>query len=290
MNFLPDRGILIFDSPMAAPTEVAMRRTAVFAITLAALLALATPSRAAMMEDCVQNRDWDLKVHGCTSVIDSGQYSGKKLAAFYSLRGITYHRLGEYQRAIEDYDEALRLAPNFAPIYLSRGISYRRLGEYRRAIEDYDEGLRLAPGEALAYVNRGIAYDDLGEHARAIEDYDEFLRLAPGDAAAYLQRGNAYGRLGEHRRAIEDYDEVLRLAPGDAKAYNNRANARCRLGQVEASLDDLMQALRLGAFTAEDAQRQLRDAGFYKGAIDGDFGPTSRKALRNWTAAGCPSG
>ncbi len=57
---------------------------------------------------------------------------------------------------------------------------------------------------------------------------------------------------------------------------------------LEASLDDRMQALRLGVFTAELAQRALRDRGFYKGAIDGDFGPASRKALRDWTAAGCP--
>jgi peptidoglycan hydrolase-like protein with peptidoglycan-binding domain len=49
-----------------------------------------------------------------------------------------------------------------------------------------------------------------------------------------------------------------------------------------------MQALRLGAQTEESLQGVLRDRGFYKGAIDGDFGPASRKALRDWTAAGCP--
>ena len=73
-----------------------------------------------------------------------------------------------------------------------------------------------------------------------------------------------------------------------AFVYTNRANARCHLGQVEASLDDRLQALRLGAFTAEAAQSFLRDRGFYPGAIDGAFGPVSQKALRDWTAAGCP--
>ena len=105
---------------------------------------------------------------------------------------------------------------------------------------------------------------------------------------AYGNRGNAYADLGEHRRAIEDFDQALRLDPGYAHAYANRANARCHLGQVEASLDDRIEALRLGAVTAEDGQRDLRDRGFYNGAIDGDFGPASRKALRDWITAGCP--
>jgi peptidoglycan hydrolase-like protein with peptidoglycan-binding domain len=71
-------------------------------------------------------------------------------------------------------------------------------------------------------------------------------------------------------------------------ATTNRARARCHLGQVEASLDDRMQALRLGV-TAKPLQSAFRDRGFYKGAIDGDFGPASRKALRDWAVAGCPA-
>ena len=110
----------------------------------------------------------------------------------------------------------------------------------------------------------------------------------PGYADAYSNRGNAYGYLGEYRRAIEDFDQVLRLDPGNSRAYSHRARARCHLGQVEASLDDFMQAIRLNASFIEPWQRYLRDRGFYMGAIDGDFGPASRKALRDWITAGCP--
>ena len=49
-----------------------MRHTAFIAATLAALLALATPARAGMVEDCVQDRDPDLRVGGCTAAIRSG--------------------------------------------------------------------------------------------------------------------------------------------------------------------------------------------------------------------------
>ncbi len=55
-----------------------MRHIAILAATLAALLALAAPTRAGMKEDCNQERDPDLGVSGCTAVISSGQYSGRR--------------------------------------------------------------------------------------------------------------------------------------------------------------------------------------------------------------------
>jgi tetratricopeptide (TPR) repeat protein len=265
------------------------RRTALAVpVTLAVLLALAAPARADLTEDCVQSRDLDLGISGCTSVIQSGQYFGKDLSWAYNNRGTNNMLLGNYDRAIEDYDQALRLDPGYALSYYNRGDAYRRLGEYRQAIEDYDQALRLDPGYAEAYHNRGNVYGVLGEHNRAIKNYDQALLVNPGRADIYYNRGNSYLRLGNYRRAIEDYDQTLRINPGYASTYYNRAIAHCLFGMIEASLDDRMQTLRLGVLTAKDAQRDLRDRGFYKGAIDGDFGPASQKALREWTAAGCP--
>ena len=194
--------------------------TGLLAAMFAALLTLTAPTRAAMVEDCNQEYDWDLKIGGCTAAIRSGHWQGENLTAAYT----------------------------------NRGEAYRNLGDLTRAIENYGQALRLDPGNALVYNSRGNAYDDLGDHARA----------------------------------IEDYDQALGLDPGYAYAYNNRAGAHCALGQVEASFDDRAEALRLGALTAEALQSYLRHHRFYKGAIDGDFGPASRKALRDWTAAGCP--
>ena len=236
-----------------------MRHTVIFAASLAALLALAACTagmgKAGMVKDCEQVRDWNLKISGCTAMINSGQYSGWDLVVAYGNRGNANDKLGDYAQAIEDYDQALRLDPNVA----------------------------------LTYYNRGITYSDLGDIARAIEDYDQALRLDPGYLDAYNNRGNAYRKIGEAARAIEDFDQALRLDPSDAEVYWNRALARCDLGQVEASRDDQMQSIRSGAFTAKPLQRSLRDLGFYKGAINGDFNQETQKALREWTEAGCPS-
>jgi len=208
-----------------------MRHTVFIIATLAALLAPTASARAGMEEDCMQVHDLDTKVSGCTAVIRSGQWQGKELAWAYNNRGLAYTYLGNPARAIEDYDQALRLDPGLAVAYLGRGVVYRNLGEHARAIEDYDEALRLDPDDAAAYRNRGIAYGTLGEYRRAIEDFDQALRLDAGFASAYNSRGFAYYKLGELTRAIEDYDEALRLDPGDDYARNNRRNALRRLGE-----------------------------------------------------------
>ena len=62
--------------------------------------------------------------------------------AFYS-SGLAYYYDGQYQRAIEDWDEAIRLDPQYADAYYMRGEAYYDLGQYERAIQDYDEAIRL---------------------------------------------------------------------------------------------------------------------------------------------------
>ncbi len=169
-----------------------MRHIAIFAVMLAALLALATPTRAGVVEDCVQSHDRDVQIGGCTAAIRSGQWQGKELAWAYNHRGAAYRRdIDDAVQAIEDFDQALRLDPSYALAYYNRGLAYKNLGEYRRAIEDFDQLLRLYPDDAYAYYDRGLAYDLLGDHARAIEDYDQTLRLDPDDSNAYTEAGQS---------------------------------------------------------------------------------------------------
>ena len=67
-------------------------------------------------------------------MISSGEYSGTGRANAYYSRGNAYANLGEQHRAIEDYDQALRLDPAFAAAYNNRANAYFKLGEHAQAI------------------------------------------------------------------------------------------------------------------------------------------------------------
>ena len=102
---------------------------------------LAAPAWAGMVEDCRQEFDWDLKIDGCTAVILTPLRLNRAYA--YNNRGFAYYNLGEHRRAIQDYDEALRLDPGYALAYSNRGVAYYLSGYTAQAIEDLDQALRL---------------------------------------------------------------------------------------------------------------------------------------------------
>jgi tetratricopeptide (TPR) repeat protein len=55
--------------------------------------------------------------------------------------------------------------------------AYKDLGQYKRAIEDYDQAIRLDPKYAYAYYNRGNAYKKIGQHANVADDYNKYLQI-----------------------------------------------------------------------------------------------------------------
>ena len=76
----------------------------------------------------------------------------------------------QVQRAIEDYDEAIRLNPQYIEAYGNRGFAYLNLGQFEAAIGDYSEAIRLDPRYADAYAGRALSYTALGKDSEADED------------------------------------------------------------------------------------------------------------------------
>ena len=70
---------------------------------------------------------------------------------------------GDYDRAIEDCNTAIKLQPDYADAYANRGAAYRSKDDYDRAIEDQTTAIKLKPSLVEAYYNRGVAYEKKGE-------------------------------------------------------------------------------------------------------------------------------
>ncbi len=88
--------------------------------------------------------------------------------------------------------------------YLSRAQSYFSTREYDRAIAEYTDAIRLDPKCALAYANRASSYFNQGELEQALNDCNRALELDPRLALAYANRGGAYLNRGEYDRALAD--------------------------------------------------------------------------------------
>ena len=74
---------------------------------------------------CTGNADipWDEQIVGCSNAIKSGRYTGKDLAAAFNDRGAAYRVTGDFDHAIQDYNQAIKLNPNDATAFYYRGIA-----------------------------------------------------------------------------------------------------------------------------------------------------------------------
>ncbi len=145
----------------------------------------------------------DAVIYHCTTVIKSGEGGNAAQSSAHLSRGNMYRRKGQYDRALDDYDESLRLDPtDRAPTLTSRGNAWRGKHEYDRAIADHTEAIRLDPDYAIAYGNRGNVWSDKGQWDKAIADYNKAIALDPKFYDALYNRGLAWQAKNDRARAL----------------------------------------------------------------------------------------
>ena len=132
----------------------------------------------------------------------------------------------------------LSWVPSDAVAYRNRGLAWNFKKEYDRAVDDCNQAIKLDPDDAVAYRNRGLAWYHKKEYDRAIADCDQAIKLDPNNASAYNDRGFAWNSKKEYDRAIADYNQAIKLDPNYIFACNNLAwlqatcpNARFRDGR-----------------------------------------------------------
>ena len=167
------------------------------------------------------------------------------VAILYHRRADAWLRKNEYDLAIKDYTEVIRLDPHFVHSYAGRGYAYFQKGQPDYAIKDYTEAIRLDPNNAFVYAVRGDAYRMKGLYDQAIRDYTEAIRLDPNNVVAYANRGTAYRMKDQYDQAISDCTEAIRLVPNYALAYVVRGDAYCQRGQYDQAIRNFDEAIRL---------------------------------------------
>ncbi|HEV3260069.1 MAG TPA: tetratricopeptide repeat protein [Gemmataceae bacterium] len=164
------------------------------------------------------------------------------------------HEHHDDDNALKYYDEAIQLDPDCANAYGSRATIYAEVKQdYDRAIADYSEAIRLrddqtAQGKYLAatvYTGRGHCYLHMAKVAEAIADYDEAIRLNPQVLQAYAYRGLAYETKGLYDKAIADYTEAIARTSDRPLYYKVRARVYRAAKQEAKALKDERRARQL---------------------------------------------
>src|SRR5260221_354658 len=163
--------------------------------------------------------DPNLIIGGCTALIQSNREATENLAVVFTNRGGAYVLKGQYDRAIQDYDQAIKLNPKFAKAFANRGGAYFSKGQYDRAIQDYDQAIKLDPSYATAFNSRGFTYLKMKKFDLAVADFDAALKRDPKQSGPLYGRGLAKRMNGDAAGGNADIAAAKRLDPDVARAF-----------------------------------------------------------------------
>ena len=169
----------------------------------------------------------------------------------YNNRGVAYGEKHDFDTAIKDFTTAIELKPDFFGAYNNRGNAYFEKRDFDTAIQNYDKAIEIQPDYADAYNNRGNAYGGKRDFDTAIQNLTTAIEINPDYAEAYNNRGVAYFEKRDFDTAIQNYDKAIEINPDYAEAYNNRGNAYSSKGDFDTAIQNLTTAIEINPDYAE---------------------------------------
>lgn len=143
----------------------------------------------------------------------------------------------DYEQALKDMNEAIRLQPHFAGYFINRAFLRHRLDDYFGAMSDYDYAIELDPLNYMAYYNRALLRAEVHDYDKAIADLTHVLAMRPSDYRSLYNRAVIYNEKGAYPEALNDINKVLEVYPDLAAAYFLRFDIKRGLGDKTAQAD-----------------------------------------------------
>ncbi len=138
------------------------------------------------------------------------------ILVFVSLSCLTFKQIGIWKNGLDLWSYVIEQEPGkIPPAYYNRGNIFAKRGLYDKAIEDYNSAIKINPGHFKSYTNRGIVYALTGKYDKAMADFNKGILLNNNDAEAFLNRGTLYQIIGNQELAKSDLRTACDLGSTD---------------------------------------------------------------------------
>lgn len=152
--------------------------------------------------------------------------------------------LNEYERAIENYKEAIVFNCYDDVAWNNKGYMLAQLKRYEEAIESYQKALDINPTNHLAYLNLGWIFEKSSRYSEALECYREAIKIRPEEHKGWFNQGNVLLNLSRYQDAIKSYNKALRINPNHTTTWNNRGIALLDLEEYSEAIKSYNQAIQ----------------------------------------------
>jgi tetratricopeptide (TPR) repeat protein len=162
-------------------------------------------------------------------------------ARLYLDQGKELYRDDQDEKALEVFQQAVKLDPDLAEAYFRLGLTFDALGQeqeaeeaYKKAIEKYKKHLQQNNQDAEAHYNLGQTYAGLSLYNDAVGEYRQATRLKSDDADIYYDLGEALTKLARYDEAAAAFSKSLEIDPENYRAEEALEEAREGVKRIRA--------------------------------------------------------
>ena len=147
--------------------------------------------------------------------------------------GKELYRTDQDEKAVEAFQQAIKLDPELAEAHFRLGLAYDAVGQeqeaeeaYKKAIAVYKKHVDDNDKDAEAHYNMGQAYAGLHLYTEAVREYRQATRLKEDDADIFYDLGTALTKLAQYDEAVAAFSKSLEVDPENYRAEDGLEEAR----------------------------------------------------------------
>ena len=159
--------------------------------------------------------------------------------------GNIYGKQKNYIEAISYFQKALNLKPDYSPSHYNIARAFHLIGRKKEAVKSYRKAIQFNPYFEEAFYNLAYLSMELSGFDEAIDNFNKFLKMQPRHSKAHFGLGNALMMKGQLDLAMQEYRTSGALDPSFALPYMNMANIQMHTKNITAAIESYEKALKI---------------------------------------------
>jgi tetratricopeptide (TPR) repeat protein len=164
--------------------------------------------------------------------------------------GKDYSKIGNFEKAVELFTQAIDLDSDFTKAILARASAYEELIQYKKAAEDYETLSLLQPGKGDYSMKAGMFYFEAKEYQKAIPLLNSASETDAKNSKIYNLKAKCYFAIKNYPEALDEINTALQLEPS-ADNYYQRGLIHSESNNFSAAKGDFMQSLQLNSINSD---------------------------------------
>ncbi|BBM88311.1 serine/threonine-protein kinase [Candidatus Uabimicrobium amorphum] len=169
----------------------------------------------------------------------------KKTSEVLFQRGSTYRKMAQYEKAIDDFRQAINLDKRNVGAYYALGFIFEEKKKYQEAVDICTKGIEVFPKNFHFWINRGFYLSRLDKDTQALEAYLKAIALRENDVLGYRNCAATYNSLKQYSKALSYITKAIELDKDSTILREIRMEAAEKLDNTEVLLEDYAYLLQV---------------------------------------------